>query len=222
MNFQNRDSRTTAIKTKIFNHDEHSDSIRGGIIMNQTITNLAKAFVGESQARNRYTMYASVAKKEGYEQIAAIFLETAEQEREHASILYKLLIELNGGKEPALHIETEVPLVRGTTLENLKAAMAGEQYEWGTMYPEFAETALKEGLKDVAAKFKGLIVAETHHEERYAKLVQLVELGFFKREEEIEWTCQQCGHVHKGKQPPLQCPLCGHEKSFFQKKLEEY
>ncbi len=188
----------------------------------ETITNLAKAFAGESQARNRYTMYASIAKKEGYEQVAAVFAETAEQEREHASILYKLLIALNDGKEPALHIETDVSLVRGTTLENLKAAMEGEIYEWGTMYPEFAETAIKEGHREIAAKFKGLIVAETHHAERYAKLLELVELGFFKREEEITWVCRECGHVHKGKQPPLECPLCGHAKSFFQKKLEEY
>ncbi len=188
----------------------------------ETITNLAKAFVGESQARNRYTMYASVARKEGYEQVAAIFLETAEQEREHASILYKLLIQLNGGKEPSLRVETEVPLMRGTTPENLKAAMEGEIYEWGTMYPEFAEVALKEGQREAAAKFKGLIVAETHHAEKYKALFTLVEAGFFKREEETEWVCRQCGHVHRGRQPPLRCPLCGHEQSFFQKRLEEY
>lgn len=190
--------------------------------MNQTIANLAKAFVGESQARNRYTMYASVARKEGYEQISAIFLETAEQEREHASLLYKAMIQLNDGKEPALHIDAEVPLARSTTLENLKAAAAGEQYEWGMMYPNFADVAMKEGLKEIGAKLKLIAVAEKHHEERYKKLLELVELGFFQRKEEIEWTCRQCGYVHTGKQPPLQCPLCGHAQGFYQRKLEEY
>ncbi len=191
--------------------------------MNETLKNLAMAFVGESQARNRYTMYASVARKEGFEQISAIFAETAEQEREHASVLYKLIVQLNAGKEPALHVEAEVPIARGTTLENLKAAMAGENYEWGTMYPDFAAIALKEGLKDVAAKLKLIAVAETHHSERYGKLIKEVENGtVFKKEEEIEWTCRQCGYVHKGKQPPLECPLCNHAQGFYQRKLEEY
>jgi len=190
--------------------------------MNQTITNLAKAFVGESQARNRYTMYASVARKEGYEQISAIFLETAEQEREHASILYKMIVELNGGKEPALHVETEVPIARGTTAENLKAAMEGENHEWGSMYPDFSSVALQEGHKEIAAKLKLIAVAEKHHSERYSKLLELVKLGFFKREKEIEWTCRQCGYVHKGTQPPTECPLCGHAKGFYQRRLDEY
>ena len=190
--------------------------------MNQTVANLAKAFVGESQARNRYTMYASVARKEGYEQVSAIFLETAEQEREHASIIYKFLIALNGGKEPALSVEAEVPLAYGTTAENLKAAISGEDHEWGSMYPDFSAVALQEGHKDIAAKLKSIAVAEKHHSERYAKLLALVELGFFKRAEETEWVCRQCGFVHKGKQAPLECPLCGHPQSFYQKRLEEY
>jgi rubrerythrin len=193
------------------------------VLMQETLKNLAKAFVGESQARNRYTMYSNIARKEGFEQISAIFAETAEQEREHATILYKLIVQLNGGKESSVHVDAEVPIMRATTLENLKAAMAGENYEWGTMYPDFAAIALQEGLKDVAAKLKLIAVAETHHAERYGKLITEVEHGtVFKKEHEIEWTCRQCGYVHKGKQPPLECPLCGHAKGFYQRKLEEY
>ncbi len=191
----------------------------------QTIINLGKAFVGESEARNRYTMYASVARKEGYEQISAIFLETAEQEREHASILYKFLVALKGKEEvpEPLLIDTAVPISYGTTIENLKAAIAGEDYERKIMYVEFANMAEKEGFKDIAAKMRLIDVAETHHSERYNKILKELESGaIFKKKQEIEWTCRQCGYVHKGKEAPDTCPLCGHPKSFYQRKLEEY
>jgi rubrerythrin len=189
--------------------------------MNQTISNVAKAFVGESQARNRYTMFASVARKEGYEQISAIFLETAEQEREHASVLYKFLNAQKPG--PELKIDAAVPLAYGTTAENLKSAVAGENYEASTMYVEFADTAQKEGFKDIASRMRLITLAEKHHKERYQKLLDQIEKKtFFKKAEPTTWTCRQCGYVHTGKEPPESCPLCGHAKAFYQRLVEEY
>ena len=148
--------------------------------MEETIKNLAKAFVGESQARNRYTFYAKVAKKEGFEQIAEIFLKTAENEREHASVLFKLINELKskgGGEVGELKVEASVPTVLGNTAENLKAAIAGENYEHTQMYPEFAEAAEREGLQEIAARLRAIARAEQHHEERYKKLLREVESG---------------------------------------------
>jgi rubrerythrin len=191
----------------------------------QTILNLAKAFAGESEARNRYTMYASVARKEGYEQISAVFLETAEQEREHASILYKFLVALKGQEEvpEQLIVDVAVPVSYGKTIDNLKAAIAGEDYERKIMYVEFADMAEKEGFDEIAAKMRLIDVAETHHSERYNKILKELEAGaIFKKEVEIEWMCRQCGYVHKGKEAPDACPLCGHAKAFYQRKLEEY
>jgi rubrerythrin len=194
--------------------------------MSETINNLAKAFVGESQARNRYTMYAKAAKKEGFEQIAGIFLETADQEREHAAQLFKMIQELKATASEDLgeiKIEAGVPTVIGTTAENLKAAIAGEHYETTTMYPEFAETAKNEGLSQVATRLSFIGKAETHHEERYAKLLAVVEAGtVFKKEEEVWWYCRECGYAHFGKQPPEKCPSCDHEKSFYQLMNENY
>ncbi len=194
--------------------------------MEKTIENLAKAFIGESQARNRYTIYAKAAQKEGYEQVAAVFLETAEQEREHAKWLFRLINELtekgNGGN-PKINVEAEVPYTLGTTQENLEAAAAGENYEHTKMYPEFAEVAEQEGRKDIAARLKSIAKAETHHEERYKKLLALVEEGtFFERESETEWACRKCGYLHKGKEPPVKCPSCSHPKDYFEKRCEEY
>lgn len=194
--------------------------------MQQTISNLAKAFIGESQARNRYTLYAKIAKKEGFEQIAAIFLETADQEREHASQLFKLIQELKkSSKEDLSEIKVEagVPTAYGTTLENLGAAIKGENYEHTTMYPEFAETAGKEGLQQAAAKFRAIARAEVHHEERYAKLEKEVKTGsVFKKETETTWVCRECGYVHSGFEPPKECPSCGHAQSFYQVQCENY
>lgn len=190
--------------------------------MQKTLQNLAAAFAGESQARNRYSMYASVARKEGYEQIAGIFLETADQEREHASILFKLIQVLKTDNE-AIKLETEVPTIYGTTAENLAAAVGGEHYENSSMYPGFAMTADEEGLPQVAVKFRMISKAEEHHEERYAKLLALVKDGkVFQKDEEIYWVCRECGFVHYGKRPPEKCPACEHAQGFYQVKAEIY
>lgn len=193
--------------------------------MQETIKNLAKAFAGESQARNRYTFYAKQAREEGYEQIAAIFEETANQEKQHAKQLMKMINELKGNDAsyPAIQIEAEVPNVLATTTENLKAAIGGENFEYVTMYPEFAETAEKEGLPKVAARLRAIARAEEHHEERYKSVLELVETGtYFKREEEVSWVCRECGYVHTGKTAPGICPSCDHPTAFYQVKSEVY
>jgi len=193
--------------------------------MSETIKNLAKAFVGESQARNRYTMYSKVAKKEGFEQIAELFLITADNEREHASWLMKLINQLKNGDTELdkIIIEAEVPTIYSTTEENLKAASAGENYEYTTMYPEFAATAETEGYKDVAVRLRAIARAEMHHEERYLKMLKEVQSQtVFQKEEDVEWVCRECGYVHKGKRPPEKCPSCDHEKSYYQIKCETY
>jgi rubrerythrin len=194
--------------------------------MRRTMENLAKAFVGESQARNRYTFYSKVARKEGFEQIAEIFLITAENEREHASWLFRLLGELGkkgGGMPKEMKVEAPVPTTLGTTAENLRAAISGENYEWTQMYPEFARVAEEEGLPEVAKRLRAIAVAEKHHEERYSKLLREVEGGtVFRKEKEVWWVCRECGYVHFGKEPPERCPSCDHERSFYQLKCEEY
>lgn len=188
----------------------------------KTLENLMKAFIGESQARNRYTFYASKAKKEGYEQIAEIFELTAANETEHADTLFKAVQKLRGGTAE-LNTEALAPLVLGETVDNLKAAIAGEHYENTTMYPEFAAVADKEGYSDTAKQLRAIALVERHHEERYTKLLKLVQSGkFFNRDEEIVWVCRKCGYVHRGKQPPEICPSCGHAKSFYQRLCEEY
>jgi rubrerythrin len=188
----------------------------------QTLGNLTKAFIGESQARNRYTFYASRARKEGYEQIAEIFELTAANETEHADTLFKELQKLRGNSTE-LEVAAISPLVLGSTVDNLKAAIAGEHYETTTMYPEFAAVADKEGHPEIAKQLRAIASVEKHHEERYAKLLRLVESGkFFNRDEEIVWVCRKCGYVHRGKQPPDTCPSCGHTKSFYQRLCEEY
>jgi rubrerythrin len=192
--------------------------------MKETIQNLAKAFVGESQARNRYTFYASAARKEGYEQIGAIFDLTAFNEKEHAHRIYEMLLELAGKEKlKEVKIEASAPVAFGKTLENLRAAAAGEKYEWTEMYPEFAKTAKKEGLAKVAASFSAFAVAEKHHEERYKKLIKEVENGtFFKKTKAVWWTCRECGYVHLGTTPPEKCPSCDHPKSFYELLNDKY
>jgi len=188
----------------------------------KTLENLIKAFIGESQARNRYTFYASKAKKEGYEQIAEIFELTAANETEHADTLFKAVQSLRGNTGE-LETEALAPLVLGETVDNLRAAIAGEHYENTTMYPEFAVIADKEGYSDIAKQLRAISSVEKHHEERYTKLLKLVETGkFFDRGEEIIWVCRKCGYIHRGKQPPETCPSCGHTKSFYQRLCEEY
>jgi rubrerythrin len=194
--------------------------------MRRTIENLAKAFIGESQARNRYTFYSKVAKREGFEQIAEIFLITAENEREHASQLLKLINELKKKSEEKLDeikVEAVAPTILGTTAENLKAAIAGENYEHTRMYPEFASVAEEEGFPEIAKRLRAIAIAEKHHEERYQKLLKEVEAGtVFRKEKEVWWVCRECGYVHFGIEPPERCPSCDHPRSFYQVKCEEY
>ena len=194
--------------------------------MKKTAENLAEAFVGESQARNRYTFYAKIARKEGFEQIAEIFLLTAENEKEHAKRLFEHIQELKnkaGEKTDEIKISASVPVVYGDTKENLKSAIAGENHEYNEMYPDFARTAEKEGFKEIAFRLKAIAIAEKHHEERFKKiLVELEKEAVFKKEKEVWWVCRECGYVHFGEQPPEKCPSCDHGKSFYQIKCEEY
>ncbi|MFH1399348.1 MAG: rubrerythrin [Candidatus Woesearchaeota archaeon] len=185
----------------------------------KTIENLAKAFIGESQARNRYTMYANTAKKEGLHQVAKLFLVTADNEFEHAEWLFKLLKELKAQPE----VEAGCPTVWGTTAENLQAAIAGENHEYTAMYPEFADVAQQEGFPLIAVRLRAIAKAEQHHEERYKKLLKELEAGtLHKKTTEVVWVCSKCGYVHKGKQPPEKCPSCSHEKEYFERQCEEY
>jgi len=165
----------------------------------QTEKNLEAAFAGESQARNKYTYFASKAKKEGFEQIAALFLETADNEKEHAKLWFK---ELEG---------------IGTTAENLAAAAAGENYEWTDMYAGFADTAEKEGFKELAMRFRGVAAIEKRHEERYRALLKNVETSkVFERSEVKVWECRNCGHIIVGTKAPEKCPVCSHPKAYFE------
>ncbi|MEN8140739.1 MAG: rubrerythrin [Thermodesulfobacteriota bacterium] len=178
----------------------------------QTEKNILTAFAGESQARNRYTYFASKAKKEGYGQISAIFNETADQEKEHAKRLFKLL---EGGE---VEITGSFPAgVIGTTAENLAAAAAGENYEQTTMYPEFADTARAEGFPQVAAIFLAIAVAEKQHEKRYLELKANIDAGrVFKREGKVTWRCRNCGYLHQGPEAPATCPACDHGQAHFE------
>ncbi|WP_354003100.1 rubrerythrin [Coprobacter tertius] len=184
----------------------------------KTEQNLLKSFAGESQARSRYTFFASVAKKEGYEQIAGVFMETAEQEKEHAKKFFKYL---EGGM---VEITASYPAgIISTTEENLRAAAAGENEEWAELYPEFARIADEEGFPQIAVTFRMVARVEAEHEARYRKLLERVEAGkFFEEEEEIEWQCRNCGYVHKGKKAPAKCPACEHPQAYFERKKNNY
>jgi rubrerythrin len=184
----------------------------------ETELNLLKSFAGESQARMRYTFYAKEAKKEGYEQIAAIFQETADQEMTHAKRMFKYL---EGGM---VEITAAYPAgMIGTTAENLKAAAEGENEEWTDLYPHFAEVAEAEGFKEIATMYRMIAKAEAEHEERYLKLLARVENGtVFAREEAIEWQCRHCGYVFTGKKPPKNCPTCLHPQAYFEPKNNAY
>ncbi len=184
----------------------------------QTERNLLAAFAGESQARNRYSYFASQAKKEGYEQIAAIFEETANQEKEHAKREFKFL---QGGE---VEISAAFPAgVIGSTLENLKAAAAGEHYETTEMYPGFAEVAEKEGFDEIAKVFRDIAVAEKRHEDRYLAFAENITKGaVFKREKPVRWVCRNCGYVHEGPEPPETCPACAHPQSYYELEATNY
>ena len=195
--------------------------------MKETLKCLTKAFIGESQARNRYTYYAKVAQKEGYEQIGEIFLVTADQEKIHAKRLFELIQELKKelpeNEQDEIPVDASCPTIYDTTIENLKAAIAGENYENTKMYPDFAKIAEKEGFPKIAAKFRAIAEAEVHHEERYNKLLTQLEKGtFFKKSKEVWWVCRECGYAYFGKSPPEKCPACDHPKAFYQMKCEEY
>ena len=184
----------------------------------QTEKNLLIAFAGESQARNRYTFYASAAKKEGYQAISKIFLETADQEKEHAKRMFKFL---EGGM---CEITATFPAgVIGKTTDNLLAAANGENEEWTDMYPQFAATAKAEGFPEIAAMYEMISVAEKGHEERYRKLLENIETKkIFEKEGEVIWQCRNCGYIHKGKAAPEVCPACLHPQAYFEVKKENY
>ncbi|MBL7115860.1 MAG: rubrerythrin family protein [Kiritimatiellae bacterium] len=183
-----------------------------------TQKNLMAAFAGESQARNRYTYYASKAKKEGFVQIADIFEETADQEREHAKRLFKFM---TGGDA---EIEAAFPFgMIGDTVENLKAGAAGENYEWTEMYPSFAATAREEGFEEIAKAFEAIAVAEKQHEKRYLGLAGNIENGMvFKKSETVVWRCRNCGYLHEGTEAPDMCPACAHAQAHFEMLAENW
>ena len=171
----------------------------------KTEANLKAAFSGESEARNKYSYFASAAKKEGYEQISAIFLETADNEKEHAKMAFKFL---NG---------------IGSTADNLKAAAEGENYEWTSMYKEFEKEAREEGFSEIADFFASVATVEKEHEERFLALLDNLDKGtVFKKEQEIEWKCRNCGHIHTGKEAPELCPTCVHPQAFFEVRSKNY
>lgn len=173
----------------------------------KTERNLQDAFAGESQARNKYSYFASKAKKEGFEQIAAIFEETAQNEKEHAKLWYKLL---NGGEI-------------SDTMTNLRDAAEGENYEWTDMYDRMAQEADEEGFPEIVRKFRGVAAVERHHEERYRKLLENIEQGIvFSREGDTVWICRNCGHLHIGKKAPELCPVCAHKRAFFEIEANNY
>jgi rubrerythrin len=184
----------------------------------QTEKNLLIAFAGESQARNRYTYFASQARKEDFEQIAAIFEETANQEKEHAKRLFKFL---EGGE---VEITAAYPAgVIGSTIENLKAAAEGEHYENTTMYPGFARAAQKEGFADIAKVFRSIAVAEKRHEDRYVALAENIAKGrVFKRQKPVRWVCRNCGYVYEGPEAPEVCPACAHPRSYYELEATNY
>lgn len=184
----------------------------------ETEKNILLSFAGESQARNRYSYFASQAKKEEYEQIAAIFLDTVDNEKEHAKVLFKLL---EGGE---LNISAAFPAgVIGETKANLKAAADGERYEHSKMYPEFAAVAEKEGFLDISNTFNRIAIAERGHENRYLALLKNLNEGIvFKRDQKVVWRCRNCGYLHEGFEAPEECPACKHERAYFELFNENY
>ena len=185
----------------------------------QTEKNILAAFIGESQARNKYTFWASKAKEEGFVQIQQIFLETADQEKEHAKRLFKFL---DGGAEVKLDASAGAGYI-GTTLENLKQAAHGENYEWQHMYPDFADVAEKEGFPAIAAVMRNIAIAEKQHAKRYEAFIKrLEENSMWVREDAITWRCINCGFVYVGKEAPAKCPACDHGREFFEKLGENW
>ncbi|NLO41346.1 MAG: rubrerythrin family protein [Ruminiclostridium sp.] len=190
----------------------------------RTAENLLKAFAGESQARNRYTYYASVADKEGYKQIKNIFIETADNEKEHAKRFYKFLLAGFEGELPtSIQITADYPVAQGTTLDNLKAAASGENEEWSDLYPAFAKVADEEGFPEIAAAWRMISLAEKRHEIRFEKLAQnIANDQVFKKDQKVQWKCTNCGYIHEGPEAPDKCPACVHPQSYFEVFVETY
>ncbi|EEG76805.1 rubrerythrin [Dethiobacter alkaliphilus] len=193
------------------------------LVGTKTASNLLKSFAGESQARSRYTYYASVADKEGYKQIRNIFIETAENELAHAKRFYKYLLAGLGELPSTVQITAEYPVAQGTTLENLQAAADGENEEWADLYPEFARVAEEEGFAEIATTFRMIASAEKRHETRFAKLAANIENDqVFKKAADTQWKCGNCGYIHEGQEAPQECPACIHPQSFFEIFAETY
>jgi rubrerythrin len=191
----------------------------------ETMKNLMKAFAGESQARNRYTYFASVARKDGFRQIEAIFLETAENEKEHAKMFYKYLATGLEGSNEAIPVEITAayPVAYGNTQENLIAAAAGEHEEWADLYVAFADTAAAEGFKEIAATWRKIADVEKRHEARYLKLAEnIANNRVFKKDEPTLWKCNNCGYIHEGLSAPEICPACKHPQAHFEVFCETY
>jgi len=187
----------------------------------KTAENLLKAFAGESQARNRYTYYSSVAKKEGYIQISTLFIETADNEKEHAKRFFKFLTESLSGE--TVEINASYPVDLGDTKANLLAAAKGENEEWADLYPHFADVATEEGFPAIATVFRNIAEVEKHHEARYLKLhANVVNNEVFKKDVVVQWKCINCGHIHEGKNAPQTCPACAHPQSYFEVFAETY
>jgi len=194
--------------------------------MEKTLKNLHKAFIGESQARNRYTMFAKQAMKDAFYELEAVFLETADQEREHAKQLSKMINTLQAkmgkGSGPVM-VEAEGAAMFGSTIDNLKGAIEGENHENTSMYPDFAKQADADGLADVAKRLRAISVAEKHHKERYQKLLAAIQGGtLLKKDKPVVWFCRKCGYMHIGLTPPDKCPACDHEKEYYYTRTEEY
>jgi len=189
----------------------------------KTAENLLKSFAGESQARNRYTYYASIARKEGYVQISNVFTETADNEKEHAKRFFKFLSADKELNQTALEITAGFPIALGNTKENLLAAAEGENEEWADLYPAFADTADEEGFKEIAAVFRKIADAEQSHEIRFKKLAANIENGsVFKKNESVFWKCNNCGYIHEGTEAPNLCPACAHPQAHFEVFVETY
>ncbi len=194
--------------------------------MSKTLIGLVQAFIGESQARNRYNIYAKIAKKEGFEQIAEIFNVTADNERVHAKNFWRAahaVMEQTGKSMPEITVDAVAPLKVGKTIDNLKAAIEGETHEHTKMYPDIADTAEKEGFKAIAEQVRAIAQAEVHHAKRYTALLKEVEAKMvFKKSKPTSWVCRECGYIHEGEEPPDQCPSCFHPAPFFEVLCETY
>ena len=189
----------------------------------ETFKNLSKAFAGESQARNRYSFFGGIAKKEGYQHIQAVFEETAANEREHAQVFYKLLIAHTQEETNVIHVDADYPLVYKDTLTNLRAAAAGEKEEWSEIYSKFGAIAEKEGLPDIAKAFKTIAEVEKHHMNRFEHYADGIDNGtIFKKDAPTKWRCTNCGYIHEGPEAPGNCPACAHEQGYFEELPEKY